>query len=266
MNLRLRVRQWVDAPRFQHFITAVILVNAATLGLETSPELVRDYATPLHIADRATLAIFVVELAARLYAYRWSFFRDPWNCFDAIIVSIALAPTSGAFAVLRALRILRALRLLSVVPSMRRVVSGLLMAMPGMVSIAALLALVLYISAVMATKLFGSTSPEYFGDLGSSLFTLFQIMTGEAWAEVARPIMNEQPMAWIFFVTYIIVTSFTVLNLFIAVAVSAMESQVSEERKEHDREEMAVTMEVLAEIRELRAEVAALREPSKEPA
>src|SRR5690606_16226770 len=123
----------------------------------------------------AALAIFVVELLLRLYAYRASFFRDPWSIFDLVVVAIALIPASGPFAVLRALRILRALRLVSRIESMRRVVSGLLRAMPAMASTAALLALVIYIAAVMATKLFGDALPEYFGHLGQTLFTLFQV-------------------------------------------------------------------------------------------
>ncbi|MET9232215.1 ion transporter [Lentzea sp. NPDC003310] len=241
-------------------ITAVILVNAVTLGAETSPELLASFGDALHVVDRLALAVFVVELALRFGAYGRYFFRDPWNWFDAVVVAITLLPVaSPAFSVLRALRVLRVLRLVSVVPSMRRVVSALLTALPGMASITALLALVLYVSAVIATKLFSTVAPEYFGDLGDSLFTLFQVMTGEAWSEVARQVMEQRPFAWIFFVGYLVVTSFTVLNLFIAVAVSAMQTQMSEEHAEHDREEMAATMEILAEVRRLRADVEALR-------
>ncbi|MGW1681860.1 ion transporter [Saccharopolyspora sp. NPDC002376] len=206
--------------------------------------------------DRAALAVFAVELAARLYGHGWRFFRDPWNCFDAVIVGIALLPTTGAFGVLRALRILRALRLISVIPSMRRVVSALLTGVPGMASIAALLVLILYVGAVIATKLFSAVAPDYFGDLGDSLFTLFQVMTGEAWSEVARAVMDEEPLAWIFFIGYIAITTFTVLNLFIAVAVSAMESQVG--RQQPEQEEPETMRQLLDEVRQLRAEVRSL--------
>jgi voltage-gated sodium channel len=254
VGVRERVRAVVDAPLFQQVITGVILVNAVTLGCETSPALVAQYGTTLHAIDRVVLVIFVIELAARIYAHGRRFFRDPWNWFDTVIVAIALLPTTGTFSVLRALRILRALRLISIVPSMRRVVSALLGALPGMASIATLLLLVLYVSAVMATKLFSGVSPEYFGDLGDSLFTLFQVMTGEAWSEVARTVMSAQPLAWIFFVIYIVVTTFTVLNLFIAVAVSAMEAQTARHpAKNGDQDEEVTLAEVLAELRELRA-------------
>ncbi|MGZ3145719.1 ion transporter [Lentzea chajnantorensis] len=257
MTARARLRVLVDAPWFTRVITAVILINAVTLGLETSPQLLADHGTVLHAVDRVALAVFVVELALRFAAYGGEFFRDPWNWFDTVVVGITLLPATGTFSVLRALRVLRVLRLVSVVPSMRRVVSALLTALPGMASITALLALVLYVSAVIATKLFSAVAPEYFGDLGDSLFTLFQVMTGEAWSEVARTVMAEKPFAWVFFVGYLVVTTFTVLNLFIAVAVSAMQTQMTEE---HDREEMAATLQILDEVRLLRAELAAMRD------
>ncbi|TWF95241.1 ion transporter [Saccharopolyspora dendranthemae] len=255
MSTRQRLRELVDAPRFQQAIIGVILINAVTLGCETSPALVAEHGTLLHAADRIALAVFTLELAARLYAHGPRFFRDPWNCFDAVIVGLALLPTSGPFAVLRALRILRALRLISAIPSMRRVVGALLGALPGMASIAALLGLILYVGSVIATKLFSAVAPEYFGDLGDSLFTLFQVMTGEAWSEVARSVMEAEPLAWIFFIGYIAVTTFTVLNLFIAVTVSAMQSQVA---REHEIAEENQTTLLLAEIQQLREEVRAM--------
>ncbi|MBC6462102.1 ion transporter [Actinomadura sp. HBU206391] len=241
----------------------VIVVNAAALGLETSPAVVERYGGLLHGVDRVALYVFVVELLAKAYVYRLRFVRDPWNIFDAVIVGISLAPHSGTLSVLRALRILRALRLISVVPSLRRVVSALLSAMPGMASIAVLLGLVLYVAAVMATKLYGATNPEYFGDLGSSLFTLFQVMTGEAWSEVARAVMKEHPSAWIFFVVFILICTFVVLNLFIAVVVRAMEDDHTEQagdtaRAGGDREQEANAV-VLAELTALRADIQALR-------
>ncbi len=164
---------------------------------------------------------------------------------------------------LRALRILRVLRLISMVASMRRVVSGLLAAVPGMASIAALLALINYIAAVIGTKLFGNIAPEYFGDLGTTLFTMFQTMTGEAWPDIARTVMAREPLAWIYFVVYILVTTFAVLNLFIAVVVSAMESEVMAEvmaeEAEHAAEEQVANKQILAELRALRAELVAAR-------
>jgi voltage-gated sodium channel len=261
---RERVRSLVEHPRFQQFIIVVIVFNAITLGLETSPALMANHGDLLHALDRIALVIFVVELGMRLYAHRLRFFTDPWSVFDFVIVAIALVPASGAFSVLRAMRVLRVLRLVSMVPSMRRVVGALLAAMPGMASIAALLALVLYVAAVMANRLFGEISPEYFGSFGASLFSLFQIMTTEGWADISREVMAAQPWAVVFFVVYILVSTFTVLNLFIAVVVSAMEHQVADEVKaevhEHQAEDAEAARQIMAELRALRAELAELRE------
>ncbi|MEV5560258.1 ion transporter [Nonomuraea wenchangensis] len=157
----------------------------------------------LHAVDRIALVVFTTEIAARLYAYRMSFFKDPWNWFDTVIVAVALIPASGPTSVLRALRILRALRLVSAVPSMRRVVGALLTAMPGMASIIGLLVLLVYIAAVIATKLFGDIVPERFDELPRSLFTLFQIMTGYDWGNVAQDVMEHKPWAWLFFIRYL---------------------------------------------------------------
>jgi voltage-gated sodium channel len=257
------VRALVDDNRFQQFIVWVIVVNAITLGLETSSTVVRAAGGVLHVADRVMLAIFVVEVALRLFAYGGRFFRDPWNVFDFVIVAISVIPASGPFSVLRALRILRALRLISAVPAMRRVVTGLLAAVPGMASIGALLGLIIYVAAVMATKLFSEISPQHFGDLGTTLFTLFQTMTGEAWPDIARDVMAKAPYAWIFFVVYILVSSFAVLNLFIAVIVSGMEKAVTTElveaEEQHAADQAASDRLILAELRALRSEVAELR-------
>ncbi len=224
-GLRAHACRIVTAVSFQNFITGVILVNAITLGLETSNEAMAAAGGLLHALDRIALAIFVVELALKLFAWRLRFFRDGWNVFDLLIVGIALVPAAGALSVLRALRILRILRLLSVVPSMRRVVSSLLGALPGMGSIIAVLFLVYYVSGVLATKLYGDSFPDWFGTIGASMYTLFQIMTLESWSMgIVRPVMEVHPYAWVFFLPFIVLTSFMVLNLFIAIIVGSMQA------------------------------------------
>ncbi|WP_214317170.1 ion transporter [Nonomuraea sediminis] len=260
--MRDRVRHVIEHPRFQRFIVGLILVNAATLGLETFPAVLSRFGAELHVIDHAALYIFVAELLAKIYVERWRFLRDPWNIFDALIIGIALAPATGELSVLRSLRILRALRLLSVVPSLRRVVSALLRALPGMSSIVVLLSLVLYVAGVMATKMFGGAAPDYFGSLQTSLFTLFQTMTGEAWPDIAREVMSAHPSAWIFFVVFILICSFVVLNLFMAVVVSAMEEESAEERAELESDSATSTQLILDELAALRQEVAALRQAS----
>jgi len=259
-DLRARVRAFIEHPRFDQAIIALIIANAITLGLETFPAIVARYGDVIDVIDRTVLAVFVAELLLRIFVYRGRFFHDPWRVFDFVIVGIALMPASEAFSILRALRVLRLLRLVSMVPSMRGVVSALLAALPGMASIIALMALVLYVSAVMATQLFGVISPEFFGSLGASMFTLFQVMTVEGWPDIARGVMAQSPYAWIFFVTYLLIATFMVLNLFIAVVVNAMQSQVAEDLK---GEEEMHTQQILDELRTLRREVEALRGSSR---
>ncbi|MEU0566780.1 ion transporter [Nonomuraea sp. NPDC005983] len=254
--MRERTRAFIGHRRFQQFIIALILVNAATLGLETIPAVVRPFGHLLTLVDHAALYVFVAELLAKIYVERTRFVRDPWNLFDTVIVAIALAPMAGGLSVLRSLRILRALRLLSVVPSLRRVVSALLRAMPGMSSIVLLLSLVLYVAAVMATKMYGEATPDRFGSLPTSLFTLYQTMTGDDWGNIAREVMTQHPSAWIFFTIFILVCTFVVLNLFMAVVVSAMDEESAEERAAMEDTSMQL---ILKELGELRREVAELR-------
>ena len=261
--MRAKARALVEHKGFQRLVIVLIVFNAVTLGLETSQRMVADFGGVLHVIDRVTLAVFVAELLLRIYGNGWRFFTDSWNVFDLLVVGVALVPAAGPLSVLRTLRVLRVLRLVSAVPSMRRVVSGLLAAVPGMASVASLLALVIFVAGVMATKLFGAIAPVYFGDLGTTLFTLFQIMTGEAWPDIARVVMAQAPLAWIFFVIYILISSFAVLNLFIAVVVSGMEDQVTSdlaEAEERNAEAQAASDAlILEEVRALRAEVAELR-------
>ncbi len=197
--LRLRLRNWVECARFQNAIVALIVINAVLLGLETWPAAMAAAGDLIIAIDRAILGVFVVELIARFYVHRFGFWRDPWRVFDFFVVAIALIPATGSFAVLRALRVLRVLRLLTMMPSMRRVVGALLSAIPGLGSIGAVLLIIYYVFAVLATNLFAVVYPEWFGNIGRSLYTLFQIMTLESWSMgIARPVMENFPYAWIF--------------------------------------------------------------------
>ncbi len=258
------LRAAVEGPRFQTLITIAILVNAVTLGLDTS-EKVRALAGPvLDGIDRAILALFVFELLVKLVAYRIWFFRSGWNIFDFVIVGISLVPATGNLSVLRAFRILRVLRLLSVVPQLRRVVEALLSSIPGMGAIMGVLTLFFYVGAVLATRTFGEGFPQWFGDVGASMYTLFQIMTLESWSMgIVRPVMEKYPLAWIFFVPFIFVTSFMVLNLFIAIIVNSMNALHQEdvaalqEADAHSHEDHVALIE---EIRALRSEVQALKQ------
>ncbi|MFG5383176.1 ion transporter [Yoonia sp. R2-816] len=230
MSLRARTAAFVEHPTVGGLIIGVILFNAVILGMETSPA-VMARAGPLILAlDTACLAFFVVEILLKLFAYGGRFFRSGWNLFDLAIVGISLVPASAGLSVLRALRILRVLRLVSVAPRLRRVVEGFVTALPGMGSVFVLMAIIFYIGAVMATKLFGPSFPEWFGSLGQSAYTLFQIMTLESWSMgIVRPVMEVYPYAWGFFVPFIMVTTFAVVNLLVGLIVNSMQDAHAEE-------------------------------------
>jgi len=229
---RLSLKKFVESSPVQRLVIVLILVSAALLGLETSDAVVNSWGKWVYLFDRIIVAVFVVEITLRLLVYRAQFFRDPWSVFDFLVVSIALIPASGPLEVLRSLRVLRVLRLLTMVPSMRRVVGGMLAAIPGLGSVVAVMLVIYYVSAVMATNLFGDEFPEWFGSLGDSAYTLFQIMTLESWSMgIVRPVMEVFPYAWVFFVPFILIATFTMLNLFIAVIVNAVQEVQQGESK-----------------------------------
>lgn len=255
-----RLKALIESHGFELLITWLIVINAITLGLETSPDLLAKHGTLLHLIDHTLLAVFVFELLARLVVYRAAFFRDPWRIFDFLVVGISLLPASGPLSILRALRVLRVLRLVSIIPSMRRVVNGLFRALPSMGSIFLLLMLVFYVFSVMATKLYGAEFPDMFGNIAASAFTLFQVMTLEGWAgDVVRPVMEKHSEAWMFFLPFILATSFTVLNLFIGIIVSAMESEHEADVKDTQAEIEEDQAEIMSELRAIRLELAELR-------
>lgn len=231
--MRDKVAAFLEQAWVTNFIIGVILFNAVLLGLETSDAIMAT-AGPLILAlDSLCLAIFVLEIALKLYAHGLRFFKSGWNIFDFLIVGIALVPATQGFSVLRALRILRVLRVISATPRLRRVVEGFITALPGMGSVFLLMALIFYIGAVMATKLFSDAFPEWFGDLGRSAYSLFQIMTLESWSMgIVRPVMEVFPWAWAFFVPFIMVTTFAVVNLLVGLIVNSMQDAHAEESNE----------------------------------
>ncbi|MFC4669164.1 ion transporter [Seohaeicola nanhaiensis] len=270
-DIRARLRVMVESDRFKNAIMAVIIINALTLGLSTSDRVVAAVGPLLVLVDTVALSIFVIELLIKFFVYRLSFFNSAWNIFDLIVVGIGLMPSGGGLSALRGLRVIRTLRLLSVVPQMRAVVQALLDALPGMGAVIIMLSIVYYVFGVMATLLFGDTFDEWFGTLGRSIYSLFQIMTLESWSMgIVRPVMQEFPYAWAFFVPFIMATTFSVLNLFIGLMVNTMQSAVEDETEaefEGLRDLVKVETDIVGEqvaamheeLKAMRAELAALR-------
>lgn len=230
----INLKNILESRIFISFITAVIIINAFTLGLETSANITSKYGLILSLVDKIALTIFTLELIGKLLVYRFNFFKDGWNVFDFIIVVVSLIPASGPFSVLRAFRIFRTLRLLSIVPSMRRIIQAIFISIPGILSVGTIIVLIFYISSVLTTNFFGNSFYEWFGTIGNSMYTLFQIMTLESWSMgIVRPVMKEYPLAWLFFVPFILVTTFAILNLFIGIIVDAMQQISGDEKENH---------------------------------
>ena len=269
-DLRARVARLVLSSGFQKTVTALILLNAVTLGIETSDAIMARFGTALHVLDDALLYLFTAEILLRIYAFRGRFFRDPWGIFDLLVIGIAWMPATGDLSVLRALRVLRVLRLASVMPSLRNVVEAMLAALPGMGGIVALMVLIFYVFAVMGVKLFGDDMPDAFGTLGAAFFTLFQLMTLDDWANIVKPAMERSSLSALYFMPFILVATFVVLNLFIGVIVESIQT-LREQRESADADAAIVITDaarseahadstvILAELRSLRAEIADLR-------
>ena len=267
-DLRGKVRALVENPRFTNSIMTVIIINAVTLGLSTSESVMGSFGSALRFIDNIALTIFVCELLLKFYAYRLRFFNNAWNIFDLCVVALGLLPTGEGMAALRGLRVIRAMRLLSVIPQMRAVVQALLDALPGMGAVIIMISIVFYVFGVMATLMYGPTFDEWFGTLGRSLYSLFQIMTLESWSMgIVRPVMQEFPSAWAFFVPFIVITAFSVLNLFIGLLVNTMQSAVEEETEaefEKLRDLVKSETDIVDEhVTELKEEIKLLREEIK---
>lgn len=282
-NIRHYLRKQLNSRFVWLFIGFLIIINSVVLGMETSKKLLTEYQSIFYLVDFVILSIFVVEIALRIFANGKHFFFSEsnslpseserkkegektskkktiqgWNIFDLIIVGFAFLSTVSFFSVFRILRILRILRLIRIVPGLRIVVEALLESIPGIGSIITLLLIFYYISAVITTRMLGADFPDHFGTLGTSMFTLFQIMTLESWAtEVALPVMDKFPYFWIFFVVFILISTFTMLNLFIAIIVNTMQSiQRKKEKQEQGstasliETETAILQERLDEIKQ----------------
>lgn len=268
-SLRGKVQALVESSKFRNTIMAIIIFNAITLGLGTSDRIAGNYGDLLGVLDKVVLGIFIVEILLKFFAYRLGFFKSAWNIFDLAIVTVGLMPTSEGLSALRGLRVIRAMRLLSAFPQMRAVVQALLDALPGMGAVVIMLLIVYYVFGVMATIIYGDTFDEWFGTVGRSVYSLFQIMTLESWSMgIVRPVMKEFPQAWSFFVPFIIITAFSVLNLFIGLLVNTMQAAVEQDTEaEFEKLRNLVREEnhgVDENVTALREEIAALRAEIRE--
>lgn len=219
-------------PWFDRFIVTLIVINAVVLGMETSPSLVARYGEAFILINHIVLAVFVLEAAIKITAVAPKFglyFGDGWNLFDFTIVVLSLIPSTGEFAMIaRLARLLRVMRLISALPELRLIVSTLVRSVPGFANVILLLFIIFYMYAVAGYHLLHQHDPEHWRSLGISLLTLFRILTLEDWTDVMYAAMSFNPYMWIFFISFVVVATFVVINLFIAVVINNLEEAKKE--------------------------------------
>lgn len=221
-------RRWAAAPAFQNAILGLIVATAVLMGIETIPGLMQTHGTLFKGINKAIQAAFVFEIVVRLAAH-WPrpgrFFRDGWNVFDFVVVALSLMPSAGPMAtVARVARLLRVTRLISVHPQLRLLVETMLKSLPGLGAILMLLSMILYVYAILGVHLFREVDPERWGHLGVALLTLFEIVTLEGWVEIMGAAGAAGGPVWLYFVSFIVLAVFLVVNLFIAVVISNLET------------------------------------------
>ena len=246
-----KLERFLESDTGHEILGVLVLINAAILGLETFPSLHGTlFLEVLRFLDKTILGVFLVELILRIYASGFSFFKKGWNLFDTFIILLALLPSVGVLSVLRALRILRVMRLISLFPNMRLIVAALVNAVPGILSVASLLLLSFYVASIIAFNLFSYDSAEHFGSLRKTMFTLFQLMLGDDWGATVHPLLEHHPYGFLFFIPFMILMTFTVLNLFFGLIVNSMQSAAESENKTAEEADPLIVLETeLADVK-----------------
>ena len=259
-ELSSRIEKIVESRWFQTVVLALIIFNAIILGAETFDGVVERMGPIISAIDEVIIYAFVVEIILRILAAPGAYIRNGWNIFDFIIVMVSLLAASSGLAALRAFRVLRVLRVITVIPRMRVVVSALLDSIPGIASVGVILALIVYVFAVIAATLYGPLHPTLFGDVFASMYTLFQVMTLEGWPDIARAVSETHPNSWIFFMAFVLIATFTMLNLFVAIVVRVVEEDSEDLFKDVIESQNALRND----IADLRAEIAEITRANRD--
>lgn len=244
----------VNSKLFQNLILFFILLNALLIGLETSSEVMLKIGDTVELLNFLCLWIFILEILLRILANRFAFFKEGWNLFDLLIIIISLMPDNGVFSVFRILRTIRVLRLLSIVPKMRLISQALLSSLSPMFGVGILLLILFYIYAIISTHLYGERFPEWFGSIGESFYTLFQIMTFESWSMgIVRPLMDIYPYSWVVFVSFLLFASYIVLNIAIGIIVDCIGDIKANEADKNQKEILSHISSLEEEIKQLKS-------------
>ncbi len=252
----------VESRTFELFIIAVILANAVLLGLGTSPSIERDYGRLLDLGNQVALGIFIVEALMKLLALApqsHRYFQSGWNIFDFAVIVFSLIPATGQFAMVsRLARLLRVMRLITTVKELRVIVAALVRAIPSVGHVMVLMSIVVYIYAIMGYHLFSEEDPEHWRSLGIAVLTLFNIVTLEGWVEIMNAVRDTYPWAWVYFTSFIVIGTFVVINMFIAIIVNSLDEAKADAVR--SLREPSTADELLREIRETQAALQRLQE------
>ncbi|MBQ9274749.1 MAG: ion transporter [Succinivibrio sp.] len=245
------LRNIVLSDMFNNFILIVIIINAVALGFLTSRNFNPEFRHLMIIIDHVAIGIFVVEMFLKIYCLKWEFFKNPWNVFDLTVTALSLVPITDHRSVLSCFRFLRVLRIISAIHRLSKQLNSLLKSLNSIFWLIVLAGIFFYIYSVVGTTLFASYNPEYFGNFGASAFTLFQMMTLESWASViARPTMEHEPLFGIYFVSFIVIETYIILNLFITILIEAVTRQYAEDDERREQEHLKALEKSILQLNE----------------
>jgi voltage-gated sodium channel len=242
---------------FSNLTVTIIVLYAAILGFKTLEEAEAEYGNFIFIIDYAVTVYFVVEISIRMLSYRrkLDFFKSGWNIFDFIIVLITTVPIEQTdfAAIARVMRVFRILRLFTARPELKRIIDMLIKAIPSIIDIVLLMFIIFYIYAIIGSFIFAELESKLFDNFLTAMLTLFRILTFEDWTDIMYEAMALSPWAWIYFVSFIVITAFVFFNLFIAVIIDEMQNMTREGKVSDEQ----------LEIRELKSEISELKEMNK---
>ena len=234
----------VDSNLFTIVVVATIAVNAVVLGLQTYEGLEDRWSSWLDLINAICLAIFVVELLVRIGSYwprPWEFFKNGWNIFDFVVIGAAFVPgIRQNSTLLRLVRLLRVVRLVRVLPDLRVLLLGIWRSVPPLASIGAVTAMILFVYGMVGWILFGDELPDQWGNIGRAMLTLFVMLTLENFPVYMDEAMDVEPWAWVYFVSFILVAAFIILNVLIGIVLNSMEEARELERRRALRERYKV--------------------------
>ncbi|MCR4688026.1 MAG: ion transporter [Saccharofermentans sp.] len=267
------LKKAADSKYFQGFILFVIIFNAVIMGIETIRGLSEGAVSALALINNICLWIFIIEMIVKLLAYGTDYFKDPWNWFDMVIIAVSLLSGLAfmsafravrVFRVVKSLKALRGTKLIGSVKHLQVIIAAIIKSIPSIMWTAILLMLIYYIFALIGVNLFGEQFYDWFGTIGKAMYTLFQVMTLESWSMgISRPVMEVYPYAWAYFVPFVLLSSFIIMNVVVGIVVNAI-SEVTEDNKAE--EEKVTETDLIMEIRALKEHLDRLEKslPAKE--